>query len=83
MVLLLILSPEIPPHITCIRGVVVKYKLIIRSTIPGDESGLNSRANIVGTSGESDVLQDNRLKKYHLPVVPFPSLYAFELHCKG
>ena len=83
MTLLHVLSLAIPPQISRSCGVGVEYEFAIRFTIPGDESGLNSRANIVGTSGESDVLQDNRLKKYHLPVVPFPSLYAFELHCKG
>ena len=83
MTLLHVLSLAIPPQISRSCGVGVEYEFAIRFTIPGDESGLNLRANIFVASDDFDVLHDNQLKNNHPLGVTFMILYGVELRCEG
>ena len=78
--LLSALIPEIPPHVSRIFRIGVAYKFIKRSSVPQVYTSVSSRANIFGTSYELDALQYNRLKNYHTPIVPLPTLYDVDLH---
>ena len=80
MTLLLALGTARLSQVPHIRGVSGIYEFVKCTTIPGVESKLNSRANIFGARYESDILQDNRLKTYHLLDIPLPSLYAVKIH---
>ena len=61
-------------------GVGAVYEFVKCTTIIEEESELNLRANIFGTSNESDALLDNQLKNNHLLGVPLPSLYVVNIH---
>ena len=81
--LLCILIPVIYPQVSHSRGVGVIYDFVKISMVPGGYSGINSCANIFGTSNELDVFQDNCLKNDHPLRFPFLSSYAIELRCEG
>ena len=83
MTLLRIFSPASPPQVSYSCGVGVVNEFIKCYTIIRGESGINLRADILGASDESNVLQDNCPKKDHLVGIPFLSSYTVEICCKG
>ena len=80
MTFLCILGPASLPQVPRSRGVGVFCEFVKCTTIPGVESGLNSRVNIFGACDESEALQDNLLKNYHPLNAPFPSSYAIKIY---
>ena len=62
MMLLRILIPTRPPHVSHSCGVGVTYEFVKQYTIPQFDSGINFHTDIFGASNESDALQDKRLK---------------------
>ena len=83
MTLFRILSPAIPPQVSRSCGVGAVNDFIKLSMISRGELIINLRANSFGANDELDAFQDNRLENYHPLGVPFSSLYAIKLRCKG
>ena len=71
MTLLCIFIPAVSPQVHCSHSVGVVYNFIKRSSIPKVGSGIDIQANIFGPNYEADVLQNSRLEKDHLIIVPF------------